>query len=277
MSRSTPFARSKSRTCSGAIRWRPMRRCSGAASPARWSWFPALAGRSARNCAGRSCARGPSRLVLVELSEFALYSIEQELAAICARMNANIELVPLLGSVMHQHRIEMAMRSFGVQTVYHAAAYKHVPLVEHNPIEGIRNNSLGTRRMAEAALAAGSRDLRADFDRQGGAPDQRDGRQQASGRTGTAGAGADEPHDALLHGALRQRAGIVRVGGAAVSQADRRWRADYADPPGDHALFHDHSRGRATGDPGRLDGRRRRGVCAGHGAAGQDHRSGTSG
>jgi FlaA1/EpsC-like NDP-sugar epimerase len=49
----------------------------------------------------------------------------------------------------------MVMRSFGVQTVYHAAAYKHVPLVEHNPVEGIRNNSVGTRRMAEAALAAG--------------------------------------------------------------------------------------------------------------------------
>ncbi len=47
------------------------------------------------------------------------------------------------------------MQSFGVQTVYHAAAYKHVPLVEHNPIEGVRNNSVGTRRMAEAALAAG--------------------------------------------------------------------------------------------------------------------------
>jgi FlaA1/EpsC-like NDP-sugar epimerase len=97
----------------------------------------------------------PNRLVLVELSEFALYSIEQELAAACAKMNTSIELVPLLGSVMHQHRIETAMRSFGVQTVYHAAAYKHVPLVEHNPIEGIRNNSVGTRRMAEAALAVG--------------------------------------------------------------------------------------------------------------------------
>jgi len=97
----------------------------------------------------------PSRLVLVELSEFALYSIEQELAAICERMNARIELIPLLGSIMHQHRIEMAMRCFGVQTVYHAAAYKHVPMVEHNPIEGIRNNSVGTRRMAEAALASG--------------------------------------------------------------------------------------------------------------------------
>lgn len=97
----------------------------------------------------------PTRLVLVEISEFALYSVEQELAAICKRLNAPIELVPLLGSVMHRHRIEVAMRRFGVQTVYHAAAYKHVPLVEHNPIEGIRNNAIGTRRMAEAAMATG--------------------------------------------------------------------------------------------------------------------------
>ncbi|HRD87440.1 MAG TPA: nucleoside-diphosphate sugar epimerase/dehydratase [Accumulibacter sp.] len=97
----------------------------------------------------------PSRLVLLELSEFALYSIEQELAGLCARGNLRVELVPVLGSVIHQHRNEMVMKSFGVQTVYHAAAYKHVPLVEHNPIEGIRNNAVGTRRMAEAALAAG--------------------------------------------------------------------------------------------------------------------------
>jgi FlaA1/EpsC-like NDP-sugar epimerase len=96
----------------------------------------------------------PSRLVLMELSEFALYSIEQELAGLCARGNLRVELVPVLGSVIHQHRNEMVMKSFGVQTVYHAAAYKHVPLVEHNPIEGIRNNAFGTRYMAEAALAA---------------------------------------------------------------------------------------------------------------------------
>lgn len=97
----------------------------------------------------------PSRLVLMDLSEFALYSIEQELALLCARGNLRIELVPLLGSVIYQNRNEMVMKGFGVQTVYHAAAYKHVPLVEHNPIEGLRNNAFGTRRMAEAALAAG--------------------------------------------------------------------------------------------------------------------------
>jgi FlaA1/EpsC-like NDP-sugar epimerase len=97
----------------------------------------------------------PSRLVLMDLSEFALYSIEQELASACASRGLAVELVPLLGSVIHQHRNEMVMKSFGVHTVYHAAAYKHVPLVEHNPIEGLRNNAVGTRRMAEAALAAG--------------------------------------------------------------------------------------------------------------------------
>jgi len=97
----------------------------------------------------------PARLILIDLSEFALYSIEQELLGLSARLDVKVELVPLLGSVMHQHRVELVMQGFGVQTVYHAAAYKHVPLVEHNPIEGIRNNSIGTRRMAEAAIAAG--------------------------------------------------------------------------------------------------------------------------
>lgn len=97
----------------------------------------------------------PQKLVLVELSEFALYSIEQELLTLCLRLGQQIDLLPVLGSVMEQGRIEIVMRSFGVQTVYHAAAYKHVPLVEHNPIEGLRNNVLGTRRMADAAQAAG--------------------------------------------------------------------------------------------------------------------------
>ncbi|WP_291993469.1 nucleoside-diphosphate sugar epimerase/dehydratase [Candidatus Accumulibacter sp. ACC003] len=97
----------------------------------------------------------PLRLVLMELSEFALYSIEQELRNLCERTGTQLELVAVMGSVTQQHRNEMLMTRFAVQTVYHAAAYKHVPLVEHNPIEGLRNNAVGTRRMAEAALAAG--------------------------------------------------------------------------------------------------------------------------
>ena len=97
----------------------------------------------------------PRRLVLMELSEFALYQIEQELLALSAQQGSSVEIIALLGSVTHQSRNERIMQTYGVQTVYHAAAYKHVPLVEHNPIEGVRNNAIGTQRMAQAALAAG--------------------------------------------------------------------------------------------------------------------------
>lgn len=97
----------------------------------------------------------PLRLVLMEISEFALYSVERELRSICEVSGLNVELVPLLASVTNFHRNTQIMACFDVQTVYHAAAYKHVPLVEHNPIEGIRNNTIGTQYMAEAALAAG--------------------------------------------------------------------------------------------------------------------------
>jgi FlaA1/EpsC-like NDP-sugar epimerase len=110
----------------------------------------------------------PRRLVLFERSEYALYAIEQELAAMRANMDHlftpdpspargdwNIELIPLLGSVAHRRRLQVAMEQFQVQTVYHAAAYKHVPIVEHNPIEGVQNNVFGTWRAAEAAIATG--------------------------------------------------------------------------------------------------------------------------
>ena len=97
----------------------------------------------------------PQRLVLFELTEFALYQIDQELRSEALRLGLVVEVVPLLGSVLHQHRVEQAMRCFQIDTVYHAAAYKHVPLVEFNPVEGIRNNVFGTWRTAQAAVAAG--------------------------------------------------------------------------------------------------------------------------
>ena len=97
----------------------------------------------------------PKVLVLFESSEFALYSIERELAGFIANNKLDIELKPILGNVQHKDRMESVMRSFGVETVYHAAAYKHVPLVEFNVVEGIRNNVFGTLHAAEAAIAAG--------------------------------------------------------------------------------------------------------------------------
>ena len=97
----------------------------------------------------------PKALVLFELSEFALYSIEQELRALVQDEKLDVELKPVLGNVQKQARVQAVMAKFGVQTVYHAAAYKHVPLVEYNVVEGVFNNVFGTWRAAEAAVAAG--------------------------------------------------------------------------------------------------------------------------
>ncbi|MGL5799333.1 MAG: polysaccharide biosynthesis protein [Plesiomonas sp.] len=97
----------------------------------------------------------PTRLVLFELSEYAVYAIEKELAEICRNEKLTVALTPLLGSVQRQNRLQAVMKSFGVQTVYHAAAYKHVPLVEHNVVEGVRNNVFGTLYCAQSAIAAG--------------------------------------------------------------------------------------------------------------------------
>jgi FlaA1/EpsC-like NDP-sugar epimerase len=91
----------------------------------------------------------PRRLVLFERSEFALYTIETQLRA---DFGNAFEIVPILGSVTHKRRMLAVIRSLAVQTIYHAAAYKHVPLVEYNPIEGVRNNLFGTLKAAEAAI-----------------------------------------------------------------------------------------------------------------------------
>jgi FlaA1/EpsC-like NDP-sugar epimerase len=100
---------------------------------------------------------GPSKLLLIEQSEFALYGIHQELEEKLA--GRDIVLVPLLASVQDNERMHEIMSTWHPDTVYHAAAYKHVPLVEHNPAEGIKNNVLGTLRTAQAAAENGVSDF----------------------------------------------------------------------------------------------------------------------
>ena len=97
----------------------------------------------------------PKVLVLYELSEFGLYSIERELIDMCEQQGIGAEVIPVIGTVQRRNRIETVLKSFNVDTVYHAAAYKHVPLVEYNMVEGVRNNVFGTWHTAEAAIAAG--------------------------------------------------------------------------------------------------------------------------
>jgi FlaA1/EpsC-like NDP-sugar epimerase len=106
----------------------------------------------------------PSKLLLAELNEFALYAIEQDLRKAMAADGAlaslkDVALVPLLADVRSAARMAEIMQTWQPHTVYHAAAYKHVPLVEHNPAEGVRNNVLGTWVLAEQAMAHGVRDF----------------------------------------------------------------------------------------------------------------------
>ena len=99
--------------------------------------------------------QNPSVLVLYDVSEFALYAIEAELSATATRLQHQTKVVPILGSVQHSRRLEAAIKAFKVQTIYHAAAYKHVPLVEENVVEGIRNNVFGTLAITLAAQKLG--------------------------------------------------------------------------------------------------------------------------
>ena len=96
----------------------------------------------------------PTTLVLFELSEYGLYAIDRELQELAESLQVNVEIVPLIGSVQRVNRLENVMKAFNVDTVYHAAAYKHVPLVENNTVEGVRNNIFGTMYCAQAAIAA---------------------------------------------------------------------------------------------------------------------------
>jgi len=94
----------------------------------------------------------PKEVILFDRSEFSLYEIDKELTQIIQQNQFPIKVVPLLGSVQHINRLKMVMSTFKVNTVYHAAAYKHVPLVEFNVVEGMHNNVFGTYNAAKAAI-----------------------------------------------------------------------------------------------------------------------------
>ena len=98
--------------------------------------------------------QSPTSLILFELSEYALYQIDKELSELVARQHLAVKIIPLLGSVQREGRLQTVLKSFAVQTLYHAAAYKHVPLVEYNVVEGVRNNIFGTYYTALAAIEA---------------------------------------------------------------------------------------------------------------------------
>jgi FlaA1/EpsC-like NDP-sugar epimerase len=98
---------------------------------------------------------GPTTLLLFDHSEFNLYTILSELEQRVARESLAVKLLPILGSVRNHPKLLDIMKTWHVVTVYHAAAYKHVPMVEHNIAEGVINNVVGTLNTVQAALQAG--------------------------------------------------------------------------------------------------------------------------
>ena len=103
--------------------------------------------------------KNPRKLLLLEHSEFALYILHRELQAFCQSQQSDTELIPLLASVTNRRRLDWIFTTYKPDTVYHAAAYKHVPMVECNPSEGMINNVFGTLSVAEAAIAEGVKDF----------------------------------------------------------------------------------------------------------------------
>nr|WP_268244665.1 nucleoside-diphosphate sugar epimerase/dehydratase [Aidingimonas halophila] len=99
--------------------------------------------------------QGPAQLLLLDICEYSLYRIERELQNLALKTSPPAVIRALLGSVQQRSRLDDIMRTFHVQTIYHAAAYKHVPIVENNMVEGIRNNVFGTLEMARAAIDCG--------------------------------------------------------------------------------------------------------------------------
>lgn len=94
----------------------------------------------------------PAKLILFELNEFSLYAIEAELRQMIKQADLDLNLLPIIGSIQNQQYVSNIMKTFKIETVYHAAAYKHVPLVEYNVVEGVRNNILGTLNCALSAI-----------------------------------------------------------------------------------------------------------------------------
>ena len=103
--------------------------------------------------------RNPKTIVLFEMTESVLFYIEQELIERKKKRGDEVQIVAVLGSVLNGNRLKETMLLHGVETVFHAAAYKHVPMLEANKIEGVQNNVIGTKRVVDVCAQCGVKSL----------------------------------------------------------------------------------------------------------------------
>ena len=224
----------------------------------------------------------PKCLVLFEQSEFALYSIEMELldrAGSLIPVFSPAAIVPLLGSVTDQIRIERVIGALRIETIFHAAAYKHVPMVEKNPCEGVFNNVFGTFRAAQAAVKHGVATFVLVSTDKAVRPTNTMGASKRFAemipgvcqRDGSASAGYS-----LRHRALRKRPRVLGIGRSVIPGANSPWRTRHRNRPAHHPVLHDHIGGDSTRHSGRSHGHRRGRVRTRHGRPREDSRSGAA-
>jgi FlaA1/EpsC-like NDP-sugar epimerase len=190
---------------------------------------------------------------LLEASELALYEIERELRSVNARLGNTIELVALLGNAHHKHRVREIITTLSIQTIYHAAAYKHVPIVEHNMIEGIHNNIFATYNTAEAAMECRVETFVLISTDKAVNPTTRHGVHQAGRGDGVQGLQQRSRHRFCMV-RFRQRARVFGISSAVVPRTDSRRRPVTVTHPDVIRYFHDHPGSRLViqaGGPGR--------------------------
>jgi FlaA1/EpsC-like NDP-sugar epimerase len=229
----------------------------------------------------------PTTLLLFDHSEFNLYTILSELEQRVTRESLPVRLLPILGSVRNQDKLLEVMKAWRVDTVYHAAAYKHVPMVEHNIAEGVLNNVIGTLNSAQSALQAGvsnfvlistdkavrPTNVMGSTKRLAEMTLQALSRELAPVLFGDKANVSRGEQDPLHYGSIWQCIRLIGIGNSAVSQANQIRRAADGHPSQDNPLFHDDTRSCAIGDSGRLHGIGRRCVCARYGRAGKNCRA----
>ncbi len=220
----------------------------------------------------RQIARArPARLVLVDQAETPLFEIERELVD----ERDFTASIPVLADVSNRARMRQVFERYKPGVVFHTAAYKHVPLMEANPLESVRNNVLATKIVADTAVEFEREALRADLDRQGAQPEG--GLRAVQGALRVDRRGLRQPRgrpDAVRRRALRERPRLGRQRDHDLPPPDREGRAGDDHAPGDDPLLHDHAGGVVPGRAGRRDRRPRRDLRARHGRAGLDPRAG---
>ena len=211
---------------------------------------------------------GPARLVLVDHSEPALFEIDRELV----RERGFLAGVPVVADVKDGGKMRQVFGKYRPGVVFHAAAYKHVAMMEANPIEAVRNNTLGTRTLADVAVEFGAKRFVLVSTDKAANPKTIMGQSKALCEwiVETYGHRVDVA-DAVRGGALRQRARLVRLGDPDLPPPDREGRAGDGDASRDDAVLHDDPGGGAARRPGRCDRRAWAGLRARHGRAGADH------